>query len=338
MAELVWEGKYLNGVRVRPAADAWPIATDEVFGDGADAAAPPNRLILGDRGHALPALLPEWAGRFALVYIDPPFDTGDRLRLPGDGPRRSRGDAARRRCRPTDDARGLDAMARVVFRHGVPAPRSARGRRQPLRAPRRACRALREGRPRRGLRRGRVPARDRLAHRLGQRLQVARARMDPQPRHAPLLRQGRPPGDLPQGVRSVSAGLRAPRRQAAARPRAIPIEDVWNASDDRPDGQHPDHVFLGREGRLPHAEERGARGADRSARRATPGDLVLDCFVGIGDDRRRRREARAPLGRVRRGADRDPHDAQAPPGASAVAAVRRPARGASRGARAAHGP
>ena len=35
-----------------------------------------NRLICGDKKYVLPSLLPEFAGKADLVYIDPPFDTG----------------------------------------------------------------------------------------------------------------------------------------------------------------------------------------------------------------------------------------------------------------------
>lgn len=35
-----------------------------------------NRLILGDKSHILPALLPEFSGQVNLIYIDPPFMTG----------------------------------------------------------------------------------------------------------------------------------------------------------------------------------------------------------------------------------------------------------------------
>ncbi len=35
-----------------------------------------NRLILGDKQYVLPALLPEFAGKVNLIYIDPPFMTG----------------------------------------------------------------------------------------------------------------------------------------------------------------------------------------------------------------------------------------------------------------------
>jgi adenine specific DNA methylase Mod len=35
-----------------------------------------NRLIWGDKKYVLPSLLPEFANKIDLIYIDPPFDTG----------------------------------------------------------------------------------------------------------------------------------------------------------------------------------------------------------------------------------------------------------------------
>ncbi|MGH6680077.1 MAG: DNA methyltransferase, partial [Bradyrhizobium sp.] len=35
-----------------------------------------NRLVWGDKKYVLPSLLPEFAGKVNLIYIDPPFDTG----------------------------------------------------------------------------------------------------------------------------------------------------------------------------------------------------------------------------------------------------------------------
>src|ERR1700687_6473682 len=35
-----------------------------------------NRLIWGDKKYVLPSLLPEFATKVNLIYIDPPFDTG----------------------------------------------------------------------------------------------------------------------------------------------------------------------------------------------------------------------------------------------------------------------
>ncbi len=46
-----------------------------------------NRLIWGDKKYVLPALLPEFAGKVNLIYIDPPFATGSRLLLHHHHPR-----------------------------------------------------------------------------------------------------------------------------------------------------------------------------------------------------------------------------------------------------------
>lgn len=76
MAELVWQGK-------RPPAEQ-PIPllrTVETIGDGAWH----NRLIEGDRGLVLRALLPEFAGQVDLIYIDPPFATGNDFLMPDGG-------------------------------------------------------------------------------------------------------------------------------------------------------------------------------------------------------------------------------------------------------------
>jgi len=89
-AELVWEGKYdANGKRVAPLRVALPFQTVETvnesaqdrqrgfqFGSGFREEAWRNRLIWGDKKYVLPALLPGFAGKVNLVYIDPPFDTG----------------------------------------------------------------------------------------------------------------------------------------------------------------------------------------------------------------------------------------------------------------------
>jgi adenine specific DNA methylase Mod len=46
------------------------------FGLGVREEAWRNRLIWGDKKYVLPSLLPEFAGKVNLIYIDPPFDTG----------------------------------------------------------------------------------------------------------------------------------------------------------------------------------------------------------------------------------------------------------------------
>jgi hypothetical protein len=89
-AELVWEGKYdASGRRVAPLRVALPFQTVETvnesaqdrqkgfqFGSGFREEAWRNRLIWGDKKYVLPSLLPEFAGKVNLIYIDPPFDTG----------------------------------------------------------------------------------------------------------------------------------------------------------------------------------------------------------------------------------------------------------------------
>jgi DNA modification methylase len=89
-AELVWEGKYdAQGKRVAPLRVALPFQTVETvnesaqdrqkgfqFGAGFREEAWRNRLIWGDKKYVLPSLLPEFAGKVNLIYIDPPFDTG----------------------------------------------------------------------------------------------------------------------------------------------------------------------------------------------------------------------------------------------------------------------
>src|SRR5579885_2361662 len=89
MAELIWEGKYVDGKRQGPVRVALPFQTIEtvnesaadrmrtlnLFASGRETAWR-NRLIWGDKKYVLPSLLPELAGRVSLIYIDPPFGTG----------------------------------------------------------------------------------------------------------------------------------------------------------------------------------------------------------------------------------------------------------------------
>ena len=89
MTELIWEGKYRDDKRVAPVRLALPFQTIETVNESARdrartldlfASGKPtewrNRLIWGDKKYVLPSLLPEFAGKVNLVYIDPPFDTG----------------------------------------------------------------------------------------------------------------------------------------------------------------------------------------------------------------------------------------------------------------------
>lgn len=91
MTELIWEGKYKDGKKVAPVRLALPFQTVEtinesaadrkknlesLFGSPNQPTEWRNRLIWGDKKYVLPSLLPEFAGKVNLIYIDPPFDTG----------------------------------------------------------------------------------------------------------------------------------------------------------------------------------------------------------------------------------------------------------------------
>ncbi len=90
MVELIWDGKYdENGKRVAPLRVELPFQTVEtvnessqqrqmmldLFSTGRDKEWR-NRLIWGDKKYVLPSLLPEFAGKVDLIYIDPPFNVG----------------------------------------------------------------------------------------------------------------------------------------------------------------------------------------------------------------------------------------------------------------------
>jgi len=87
--ELIWDGKYdAQRKRVAPLRVALPFQTVETINESAQDRATSlfqfaekdklwrNRLIWGDKKYVLASLLPEFAGKVNLVYIDPPFDTG----------------------------------------------------------------------------------------------------------------------------------------------------------------------------------------------------------------------------------------------------------------------
>src|SRR5437899_10246116 len=89
MTELIWDGKYKDGKRQGPVRIPLPFQTIETVNESAQdrqrmlelfaAGRDPewrNRLIWGDKKYVLPSLLPEFAGKVNLIYIDPPFDTG----------------------------------------------------------------------------------------------------------------------------------------------------------------------------------------------------------------------------------------------------------------------
>jgi DNA modification methylase len=87
--ELIWDGKYdAAGKRIAPLRVALPFQTVETVNESAQERERSffqrleqeqpwrNRLIWGDKKYVLPSLLPEFAGKVNLIYIDPPFDTG----------------------------------------------------------------------------------------------------------------------------------------------------------------------------------------------------------------------------------------------------------------------
>ena len=89
MTELRWDGKYKDGKKQGPVRIALPFQTIETVNEGTEARYRAlelfaagretewrNRLIWGDKKYVLPSLLPEFAGKVNLIYIDPPFDTG----------------------------------------------------------------------------------------------------------------------------------------------------------------------------------------------------------------------------------------------------------------------
>ena len=93
MTELIWDGKYKDGKKTTPVRIALPFQTIETINESAQqrqktldffASEPTaqygkewrNRLIWGDKKYVLPSLLPEFAGKVNLIYIDPPFNVG----------------------------------------------------------------------------------------------------------------------------------------------------------------------------------------------------------------------------------------------------------------------
>lgn len=89
--ELTWDGKYNeDGSKRRPLRVELPFQTVETVNESAQerqrmldmfSVGRPgdwrNRLIWGDKKYVLPSLLSEFEGQVNLIYIDPPFFTGD---------------------------------------------------------------------------------------------------------------------------------------------------------------------------------------------------------------------------------------------------------------------
>ena len=87
MAELIWDGKYdEHGNKRAPVRIELPFQTVETVNESvqerqrtlelSSSGNDPewrNRLIWGDKKYVLPSLLPEFAGKVDLIYIDPPI-------------------------------------------------------------------------------------------------------------------------------------------------------------------------------------------------------------------------------------------------------------------------
>lgn len=90
MSELIWDGKYdKDGHKVAPLRVALPFQTVETVNESSQDRQRAldlfsagrrnewrNRLIWGDKKYVLPALVDEFSGKVDLIYIDPPFATG----------------------------------------------------------------------------------------------------------------------------------------------------------------------------------------------------------------------------------------------------------------------
>jgi adenine-specific DNA-methyltransferase len=92
LVDLVWDRKYdKSGNKASPVSVALPFQTIETLNESSQQRQKSiesfltgrgetewrNRLIWGDKKYVLPSLLPEFANSVDLIYIDPPFDTGE---------------------------------------------------------------------------------------------------------------------------------------------------------------------------------------------------------------------------------------------------------------------
>jgi hypothetical protein len=141
MTELIWDGKYKDGKKQGPVRIALPFQTIETVNESAQDRQRAlelfsagrhtewrNRLIWGDKKYVLPSLLPEFAGKVNLIYIDPPFDTGADFFLHGNDPRSARcgswGRSAglhpgRDQCRPKGRRYGRNNVHQGTFYPGA---------------------------------------------------------------------------------------------------------------------------------------------------------------------------------------------------------------------------
>jgi len=92
MAELIWDGKYVDGKKSAPLRVPLPFQTVETVNETPEerlkslnlftvgkAADWRNRLIWGDKKYVVPSLLADFAAKVDLIYIGPSPDTGGQL-------------------------------------------------------------------------------------------------------------------------------------------------------------------------------------------------------------------------------------------------------------------
>jgi adenine-specific DNA-methyltransferase len=110
--ELRWPGKYVDGQRAPLVDRGAELVVREAFGDSRSG----NRLIRGDNLLALEALVRRAPGSVALVYIDPPFATGNRFALARRLGEKRQGTEAELRLPAFDDAweGGLAGFLRML--------------------------------------------------------------------------------------------------------------------------------------------------------------------------------------------------------------------------------
>jgi DNA modification methylase len=114
--ELRWPGKYVDGRRAPLIDHGVELRERERLGPDPAPASPDNRLIRADNLYALEALVRAAPGSVDLVYIDPPFATGNRFALVRRVGDKREGDEAELRLPAFDDAwdGGLAGFLRML--------------------------------------------------------------------------------------------------------------------------------------------------------------------------------------------------------------------------------